>query len=614
MKTPPQTPTGTGISYVRFSSPEQRRGDSLRRQTEDAAAWCEKNGIPLDTSLTLHDRGCSAYKGLHRENPDKHALALFLKLVERGRVRPGDFLIIENLDRLSREQEVPACHLLTSILVAGVKVVQLSPYEMVLTDKSNGWELMRAVMELSRGHGESAIKSERVAKARKKRLERTRAGEVVLTRNLPAWVEERGGQLHLIPERAEAVRRIFQLAAAGYGGVRIVKALVAEGVRPFGDFELCEEKDAATGEVVRDEKGEPVLRRKAPTGARLGCGRWIKAYVSLILSDRRAVGEFQPEKDDGSPNGPPLPAYYPPVVTPEQWDAARAGACRRRAPNGQALNNGTKHVDIFAGLIKDARDGGAIFSISRGPKGRLSRSLINQNGREGRAPTVTFPYATFERGVCSLLKEIPAAEVLGVDDAPAAVATLSAELARADAEYAEACGWPMSRALAERLAQMEAHQADLRARLAEANRAAAHPAAEAWGEAQGLMDAIDGAADPDDVRIRLRTALRRTVEEIRVLFVARKMVRLCAAQVFFAGGAKGKGNACRSYLILHQHATRGAVGERPESWWARSLASVIKSDDLDLRRREDAAELERTLVAAAQADPGPGQPPCRRRQ
>jgi hypothetical protein len=31
-------------SYIRFSSPEQAKGDSFRRQSEKAAAWAAKNG------------------------------------------------------------------------------------------------------------------------------------------------------------------------------------------------------------------------------------------------------------------------------------------------------------------------------------------------------------------------------------------------------------------------------------------------------------------------------------------------------------------------------------------------------------------------------------------
>src|SRR5262245_66010488 len=125
--------TVTAYSYIRFSTAEQLKGDSLRRQTEAAAAWCERHGVTLDESTTLHDLGKSAFLGKHRENPDRHALAAFLKLAEGGRIPTGSYLLIENLDRLSREEEVPACHLLTSILMKGIKVVQMMPSEMLLT-------------------------------------------------------------------------------------------------------------------------------------------------------------------------------------------------------------------------------------------------------------------------------------------------------------------------------------------------------------------------------------------------------------------------------------------------------------------------------------------------
>ena len=34
-------------SYVRFSHPDQARGDSLRRQTEEVQGWCKRNRARL---------------------------------------------------------------------------------------------------------------------------------------------------------------------------------------------------------------------------------------------------------------------------------------------------------------------------------------------------------------------------------------------------------------------------------------------------------------------------------------------------------------------------------------------------------------------------------------
>ena len=117
-------PLPTAYSYVRFSSPKQAEGDSLRRQTEAAAKWCKDHKARLDTTLTLHDLGTSAYTGKHRLNPDRNALAAFLKLVERDRVPRGSYLLVESLDRLTREHIRPALSLLLNLIEAGVRVVR----------------------------------------------------------------------------------------------------------------------------------------------------------------------------------------------------------------------------------------------------------------------------------------------------------------------------------------------------------------------------------------------------------------------------------------------------------------------------------------------------------
>src|SRR5688572_21023023 len=93
------------FSYLRFSSPEQARGDSFRRQTEEPERWCRERGLELDDTLTLHDLGRSAFRGSHAEFG---ALRVFLDLVESGRVERGSILLVESLDRLSREAVLDA--------------------------------------------------------------------------------------------------------------------------------------------------------------------------------------------------------------------------------------------------------------------------------------------------------------------------------------------------------------------------------------------------------------------------------------------------------------------------------------------------------------------------
>lgn len=90
-------------SYIRFSNASQALGDSYRRQRDAAEQYCEQHGLVLvDTMEYLFfDSGRSAYKAKHLD--DSGELARFLAYVEDGTVSAGSVLIVESLDRLSRE-------------------------------------------------------------------------------------------------------------------------------------------------------------------------------------------------------------------------------------------------------------------------------------------------------------------------------------------------------------------------------------------------------------------------------------------------------------------------------------------------------------------------------
>ena len=282
------TPLDIAYSYIRFSTPEQRRGDSLRRQTDAAAAWCASHGAQLDTSRTFHDLGKLAFLGDHRKNPDRYALAAFLKLVEDDKIPRGSYLIIEALDRLTREHVRAALMLCLGLIEKGIRIVQLSPTELVYDEKSDEMSLMLMIVELSRGHRESKRKSDLSGPAWRKKKEGAREGRIV-TERLPAWVTIQGDKLVLIPDRAETVRLIFRLAGTGYGTPRIVAKLNKDGVPPIGKT-----------------------------------GKWVKGYIGRILRDRRAVGEYQPRKGKRrEPDGDPVPNYFPAVISEEEFFAAR---------------------------------------------------------------------------------------------------------------------------------------------------------------------------------------------------------------------------------------------------------------------------------------------------
>jgi DNA invertase Pin-like site-specific DNA recombinase len=566
---PADTRQPIAISYLRFSSPEQRRGDSVRRQTEGTERWCERSGIPLDRNLSFRDAGRSAYHGRHRS--DKAALGQFLELAKGGKIPRGSYLVIENLDRLSREDERTALRLWLDILDSGINIVQLEPETVFRHERSDMVDVLRAIIELSRGHSESRMKSARIAGWWEGRRCRLRDEGRLLYGQLPAWirmvdaqrVNDRltGGRLELIPERAAAVRRIFKLARTGLGHSAICRRLRQEGVAPFGD-------------CVEDDEGV----RKAKDGERWGSGNWSRSYVRLILNDRRAVGELE------MPDGEPVKGYYPAVVDERTWLETRAATAARRLGKPGRLGGGEDEgcANLFGGLLRNARDGGTYQATYRIDSGKPVRVLRCGAYRDGKGSAWSFPLADFERGALSCLKEIDPAEVLPTDTSPDAPAVVDAELAwvreRKAALEAELLKGDVA-VLADALRKLEARETELTGRLDEAKEEAVKPMAETWADVKTLADLLDEAKDPADVRLRLRAAIRRVVAEVWLCVVPRGRDRLARVQIHFTTGGR------RDYVMLSRPTRGNGRTSHPGGLWVRSWR---KEDLADMGLEQDA--------------------------
>src|SRR5512138_3667256 len=107
------------ISYARWSSGRQADGDSLRRQSENAALFCATYGLTLDHQLV--DDGVSAFKGANLEA----SLGQFIADVKGGKISNEMVLILENLDRFTRINPVDAVPVLLELLKTGLTLVTL---------------------------------------------------------------------------------------------------------------------------------------------------------------------------------------------------------------------------------------------------------------------------------------------------------------------------------------------------------------------------------------------------------------------------------------------------------------------------------------------------------
>lgn len=299
-------------SYARFSDPAQAAGDSLRRQQDAAVAFCKRHGHTL-SDLRFHDLGKSGWRG----NKQK-ALEAFLKAVDAGRVKPGEILLVEAVDRLSRKGVRPTQTLVNRILNAGVSIAILSPVEKVY--RSDDQNDIGGAIELAafafQAESYSANLSRRVNEANESHRRKFRAGERSRWSPVsPAWLEwdRASDQWHTKPVMVEAIKYIIGRTIEGVGRVRLI------------------------GELNQ---------RFPPPGGRKNSHCWNQNYIRRLLTTRALLGELV------SVSGEVLHGYYPAIITEAEWRAANVSAANRRAQKGPT--DGV--VNLFGGILFNARD------------------------------------------------------------------------------------------------------------------------------------------------------------------------------------------------------------------------------------------------------------------
>lgn len=220
-------------SYLRFSTPEQSKGDSFRRQHKMASDYAAMRGLDLDDTLSFHDLGVSSFRG---QNVAEGKLGYFLEAVRSGEVAEGSYLLVESLDRLSRQNTRKALRVLEDIADLGIIVVTLNDrreYSKESLDR-DPTDLLLSILQFMRANEESETKARRLTEAWA--AKRSRLDTKPLTSKVPAWLrlDPESQTIVLISERAAIVERIFRETLAGMGQHQIAHALNKEGVKPWG--------------------------------------------------------------------------------------------------------------------------------------------------------------------------------------------------------------------------------------------------------------------------------------------------------------------------------------------------------------------------------------------
>jgi hypothetical protein len=274
----------------------------------------------------------SGYRGA---NSKTGALGAFLREVDNGSVPRGSFLLVENLDRLTRADIVTASTLFNQIILAGINLVTLTSGEVWSTERlaENPYGMIEITVELIRGNRESARKAQLVGDAKAEKKQRLIAGldrSKPYTRQTPAWLawNDTTTQYAPLPDRAAIVLEIFTRADAGDGIDRIAKDLNQRGVETWGG-----------------RKGQ----RKAD--------HWRGSYMRKILKSAAPIGSFVPhttgcDPETGARRDEPMETVvglFPAVVSAEH---------HRIAAYLKLKCAETIKCEWFAGSVREAADEG----------------------------------------------------------------------------------------------------------------------------------------------------------------------------------------------------------------------------------------------------------------
>ena len=328
-------------SYIRFSTKRQLTGHSLKRQQDAVTEYCSDNYLLLDTS-SFQDLGVSAFKG---KNATEGALSQFLEAVQSSSIDSDSYLLVENLDRLSRQKVNEAMAQFLNIINTGITVVTLFDKRTYHKDNPDlTTDLLVSLLGMQRANEESETKSKRIRASRQHMRENL--SEKKYTAVSPFWLKANKTKTDfiVIEERAEIVRTIFNLSVKGYGSIKIADYLNAHDYKP--------------------------------PKAKL----WSSTSVANVLKERKVLGEFQPRVliDGKMQNtGGLITDYFPKVIDEDTYLLSRSQVRQRNVKGaGKGTGRKGKHFsNLFSGFSKCKLCNSNLYMKDKGTKSKPYKYL-----------------------------------------------------------------------------------------------------------------------------------------------------------------------------------------------------------------------------------------------
>lgn len=321
-----QKPEGTSTmprraySYSRVSQ-YHTGSTSIERQETFAETICREEGWTLDDTLVFVDKGRSAFRGKNRTATGD--LTRCLNAIESGRIAPGSVLIVENIDRLSRQEVDTAYDLFRSILKAGVWLATEQPRRIYRPGPQDFIALLEPLWQMYLAHNESAKKSMRIGEEWVKGRRVARETGRPSMHHGPCWCRRTADGWTPIPEVVGVLVRMCNLLAKGMGTGRVAALFNREEV-------------------------------PAPRGGT----NWRGSSILRMVRGNALLGEWQPcRMIEGKqrPEGDPLPGFYPAAVSPELLGQVHDQLGQRKRTGGRPAGPGG--VNVLRGVAFERSSG-----------------------------------------------------------------------------------------------------------------------------------------------------------------------------------------------------------------------------------------------------------------
>lgn len=197
-------------AYIRYSRALQATGDSENRQLTALELFETSTGTKIVE--VVYDKGKSAFRG---DNARSGNFKEMLDRMQSGAIRRGDFLVVESIDRITRQRVLDGVELLQGILKKGINIyttVDKKTYS--YNDPSRDFEnLLMISLIAKRANEESETKSGRLLSAWKARKAKAENGEVIIKKgkSIPYGLRVEEGQFVIHKEEQEEIKQLFEL-------------------------------------------------------------------------------------------------------------------------------------------------------------------------------------------------------------------------------------------------------------------------------------------------------------------------------------------------------------------------------------------------------------------